>query len=191
MCIRTGRRAPLGVLLGVGNASRFHCSCPASDPADAAAVRQVDEPCELLSGRSPCPRLGQGEAGGQQRHRQGQKRELRGRTRYMALSSTGVSQLDPLRSCCTQWPVAAGGQEISVTVSAARTVLDCVVEHGEELEPPLDSPVVVPAFAITFRRLAVRDGAELRVPKVASKTLEWTRQCFLPFHVSSCRRRQM
>ena len=36
------------------------------------------------------------------------------------------------------------GQEIGISVGAALAVLECVVERGEKLEPPLDARVVVP-----------------------------------------------
>ena len=48
----------------------------------------------------------------------------------------------------------------------------CVVERGEELEPPLDSGIMVPHFACAFQRLVVGEYAEFGTPKVASEALE-------------------
>ena len=51
-------------------------------------------------------------------------------------------------------------------------VLDGVVERGEELEPSLDSGVMVPHFAYAFQGLVVGEYAELRAPKIAAKAVE-------------------
>ena len=42
------------------------------------------------------------------------------------------------------------GQEVGVAVRAAFAVLERLVECGEELEPPLDSGVMVPHLAFAF-----------------------------------------
>ena len=47
------------------------------------------------------------------------------------------------------------GQEVCVAVRAAFVVLECVVERGEEPEPPLDTCVAVPHFAYDFQGLMV------------------------------------
>ena len=45
--------------------------------------------------------------------------------------------------------------EVGVAVHASFSVFECVVERGEELEPSLDSGVVVPHFAYAFQSLVV------------------------------------
>ena len=47
------------------------------------------------------------------------------------------------------------GQTISAADSAAVAVLECVVEPGEVIQPPLDVRVVLPNFADVFQRLVV------------------------------------
>ena len=47
------------------------------------------------------------------------------------------------------------GQEVNVAVRASFAVLECVVERGEELQPPLDSGIMVPHFAYAFQCLVV------------------------------------
>ena len=47
------------------------------------------------------------------------------------------------------------GQEVGVGVRAPFAVLECLVERGAELDPPLDSCVVVPRFAYAFQGLMV------------------------------------
>ena len=64
------------------------------------------------------------------------------------------------------------GQEIGISVGAALAVLECVVERGEKLEPPLDARVVVPHFADALERLVLREDAKLRASKVASKAFD-------------------
>ena len=56
------------------------------------------------------------------------------------------------------------GQKIGISVGAALSVLEDVVEHTEELEPQLDSGVVVPYFADPLKHFVVRKRAELRAP---------------------------
>ena len=47
------------------------------------------------------------------------------------------------------------GQEVGVAVLAAFALFECVVERDEELEPPLDSFIVVPRLAYAFQGLMV------------------------------------
>ena len=42
------------------------------------------------------------------------------------------------------------GPEVGVAVRASFAIHKCVVERGEELEPPLDSGVMVPLYAYAF-----------------------------------------
>lgn len=58
-------------------------------------------------------------------------------------------------------------QEIDVTVSAARSLLESVVERDEILEPQLDSRGFVPNVANILRCLAIQKYADF-VPKVVS-----------------------
>ena len=46
------------------------------------------------------------------------------------------------------------------------------MERGEELEPPLDSRILVPHFANAFQCLVVGDYVEVGSPKVASGAFE-------------------
>ena len=46
-------------------------------------------------------------------------------------------------------------QEVGVTVHVSVAVLECVVERGAELEPFLDSGVLVPHFAYALQGLMV------------------------------------
>ena len=46
-------------------------------------------------------------------------------------------------------------QDVSVAVCAFFAVLECVVERGEELEPSLDSDVMVPHYAYAFQSLVI------------------------------------
>ena len=64
------------------------------------------------------------------------------------------------------------GQEVGVAVRASFAVLECVIERGEELEPPLDSSIMVPHFAYAFQCLVVGEYAELGSPKVPSRAFE-------------------
>ena len=64
------------------------------------------------------------------------------------------------------------GQEVGVAVRASFAVLECVIERGEELEPPLDSGIMVPHFAYAFQCLVVGEYAELGSPKVAAEAFE-------------------
>ena len=64
------------------------------------------------------------------------------------------------------------GQEVFVAVRAAFAVPECVVERGEELEPPLDQCIVVPHFAYVFQCLVIGEYAQFRSPKVASDAFE-------------------
>ena len=50
---------------------------------------------------------------------------------------------------------------MSVAARASFAVLECVVERGEELEPSLDSGVVVPHFAYAFQSFVIGEYAEL------------------------------
>ena len=61
--------------------------------------------------------------------------------------------------------------EVSITICASLSVLECVVERGEVLELPLDSRVVVPNFSDIFHSLVMRENAKLCTPTVASKVL--------------------
>ena len=63
------------------------------------------------------------------------------------------------------------GQELGVAVRAYFAVLDCVVERGE-VEPPLDSGIMVPHSAYAFQCLVFGEYAEFRSPKVASEAFE-------------------
>lgn len=56
-----------------------------------------------------------------------------------------------------------------LSVGAALAVPQCVVEHGEELEPPLDARIVVPRFSDDFQRLIIRPNC---APRVTSKVLD-------------------
>ena len=51
-------------------------------------------------------------------------------------------------------------------------VRECVVERGEELEPSLDSGVVVPHCVYAFHCLVVIEYTNLGAPKVAMEALE-------------------
>ena len=57
------------------------------------------------------------------------------------------------------------GQEVGVAVRASFAVLECVVERCEELEPPLDSGIMVPHFAYAFQCLVVGEYADIFFPK--------------------------
>ena len=63
-------------------------------------------------------------------------------------------------------------QEASVAVRASFVVLECVVERGEQLEPSLDSGVLVPHFAYAFQGLVVGEYAELSATKIDPKEFE-------------------
>lgn len=63
------------------------------------------------------------------------------------------------------------GKEIDNTIGASRSVLECVTERGEILEPPLDPRVVNPKFAVIFQKLVTRKNVKVRAPNVASKML--------------------
>ena len=52
------------------------------------------------------------------------------------------------------------GQEIGISVGAALTVFERVVERSEKLEPPLDSRIVIPHFANAFDRLVIREDGK-------------------------------
>ena len=49
-------------------------------------------------------------------------------------------------------------QEVGVAVCASFSVLEGIVERGEELEPPLDSDIVVPHYAYAFQALWSENG---------------------------------
>ena len=66
------------------------------------------------------------------------------------------------------------GQEVCVAVRAAFAILECVVERGEELEPPLDSFIMFRHFAYAFQCLVVGEYAEFGSPKVTSEVFEQT-----------------
>ena len=51
---------------------------------------------------------------------------------------------------------------------AALDLVEDAVEHGENLEPPLDARIVASHFADTFDRLVIRKNAKRRSRKVAS-----------------------
>ena len=51
-------------------------------------------------------------------------------------------------------------------------ILECAVERGEELEPPLDLGIMVPHFANAIQCLAVGEYAEFGSPKVVSEAFE-------------------
>ena len=74
------------------------------------------------------------------------------------------------------------GQEIGISVGDSLTVLEGVVESGEELEAPLDPRIVVGHFADAFERLVIRNDAKL-CAEVASKVL--MAQTMLPASTSS------
>ena len=61
------------------------------------------------------------------------------------------------------------GQEAGVAVRASLAVLECVIERGEELEPPLDSGTTVSRCASAFQCLVVGQYTELGRPKVPSE----------------------
>ena len=63
-------------------------------------------------------------------------------------------------------------QEVGVTVHVSVAVLECVVERGAELEPFLDSGVLVPHFAYAFLCLVAGEYAVLGSPKVTAKAFE-------------------
>ena len=63
-------------------------------------------------------------------------------------------------------------QEVSVAVRASSAVLECVAERGEELEPSLESCVVVSHFAYAFQGLVIGEYAERGAPKRAAKVIE-------------------
>ena len=63
-------------------------------------------------------------------------------------------------------------QEVGVAVRASLAILECVVERGEELEPSLDSNVMVPRFAYALQCLVVREYTELGAPKVEAEAFE-------------------
>ena len=63
-------------------------------------------------------------------------------------------------------------QEGSVAVGPSFAVLDLVVERGEELEPFLDSGVMVPHFAYAFQGLVVGESAKFGAPTIAAKAFE-------------------
>ena len=63
-------------------------------------------------------------------------------------------------------------QEVGVAVRASFSVFEGVIECGEELEPSLDSDVVVPHFAYAFQSLVVGEYPELGAPEVAAEALE-------------------
>lgn len=81
----------------------------------------------------------------------------------MALLSTGVRRLDAAVVLCHRLWQTAG--EISITVGATCSVLECVIERGEILEPPLDSCDAVPNFSDIFLILVIRKKTELRAPR--------------------------
>ena len=62
----------------------------------------------------------------------------------------------------------------------ALSVLECVVERGEILEPPPDSRVMVPNYSNIFQDLVIRKNAKLHAQKVAAKALDRTNNatCF-------------
>ena len=87
------------------------------------------------------------------------------------VNPTGLKLVKPLRS----YPVAGSGKwarKIGDAAGAAFAILECAIERGEELEPSLDSGVVVPHFAHAFQCLVVREYSELGAPKVAAKAFE-------------------
>ena len=63
-------------------------------------------------------------------------------------------------------------EEVSITICAFFSALQCVVKRDEVLEPPLDSRVVVSDVSDIFLSLVVRKNAKLRAPKVAAKALD-------------------
>ena len=55
---------------------------------------------------------------------------------------------------------------------AAFAELECVVDLGEERDPPLDSCIMVPHFAYPFECIVAGDYAEFAFPKVTSEAFE-------------------
>ena len=66
--------------------------------------------------------------------------------RYMPPSSTGLR-------LAFRGRLRQARQEVGVAVRASFSVVEGVIEFGEELEPYLDSGVVVPRFAVLSRAL--------------------------------------
>ena len=62
---------------------------------------------------------------------------------------------------CGLWQT---GQESGISVDASLAVPEGVVERGENLEPPLDSRIVISYFANAFKRLVIPEDAKLRTP---------------------------
>ena len=82
------------------------------------------------------------------------------RMKKMPPSSTGVRLLDPLR-WVFRGRLWQAGEKISIAVGAALAVLESVVERGEELEPPMDSRVVVPYLGDALQYFVVQKYAKL------------------------------
>ena len=63
-------------------------------------------------------------------------------------------------------------QEVGVAVRSTVAVLECVVERGGDLEPPLVSCIMIPHFSYAFQCLVVGKYAECGSPKVTSEAFE-------------------
>ena len=91
--------------------------------------------------------------------------------RYIPPFSTGLRNVDPLRSCS----VAGSDKRDRKSVLPFALPLrysSVVVERGEELETSLDSGVMVPHVVYGFQGLVVGEFAELGAPKIAAKAFE-------------------
>lgn len=78
----------------------------------------------------------------------------------MPLSSTGGGVAKPT-AVVFRGGLWKTGQRIGVSVGAALTVLECVTQYGERLEPPIDARVVTPYFAEALGRLVVRNNSNI------------------------------
>ena len=64
------------------------------------------------------------------------------------------------------------GQEVGVAVGVTFAALECVVERGEDLEPPLGLCIVGLHFANALQYLVVGEYAALSPPKLPSEVFE-------------------
>ena len=93
----------------------------------------------------------------------------RARMKHIPPSSTGLRRVDPLRSCSVAGLVSETGSW------RFRSRFLCgirVYSRIEELEPSLDSGVMVPHFAYAFQYLVVGEYVELGSPRVAAEAFE-------------------
>ena len=64
------------------------------------------------------------------------------------------------------------GQEVGVAVRTSFAILEYVVERGKELEPPLDSGIMVFKFFFDLQCLMVGECAKRGSPIIPSEALE-------------------